>query len=186
MAGSGKETMRPTKNPYKRLRMLCSTTQVVFAKKHGLSKMAIVYVEAGVPGAVSDRLNEALAEECAEKGVDPTPILREEYHAADLDHAYWGWQRQERARMAGVFELIAVPFPHTPQKSPFQCLLETTFGNAEAFGKNMKVQPELVRRYADARTDAMPADLYIAFRDVEFKYLRELVEVQAAWAQEHR
>lgn len=178
--------MRHAKNPYKRLRELCSATQVVFAKKHGISKMTIVYVEAGVPGAVSDRLNAALADECDEKGVDAASILLDEYGFADLDHAYWSWQRAERERVASVFELVGAPFPHTRNKSPFQCLLETTFGNAEAFGKNMKVQPELVRRYADARTGEMPADLYVAFGDVKFPYLRELIEVQAAWVQEHR
>lgn len=174
------------KNPYKRLRNLCSTTQVVFAQKHRISKMTLIYVEAGVPGAVSDRLNEALAKECDEKGVDAKQVLWDEYQANSLDHAYWGWQRRERQLVQGVFSTVGAPFPHTREKSPFQCLLETTFGNAEAFGKNMKVQPELVRRYADARTAEMPADLYIAFRDVEFPYLRELVEVQAAWCQEHR
>lgn len=174
------------KNPYKRLRSLCGITQANFAQKYRISKMAIVYVEAGVPGAVSDRLNEALAKECDEKGVDAKGVLQGEYDSWDLDKAYWDWQRHERQTVKGVFELVGPPFPHTPQKSPFQCLLEATFGNGEAFGKNMKVQPELVRRYAEGRTDAMPSELYVAFGDVGFPYLRELIEVQAAWTQEHR
>lgn len=173
-------------NPYKRLRKLCGTSQVTFAAKHGVSKMTLIYIEAGAREEVSDRLNMALAAECHDKGVDARQVLSDEYGVGTLNEAYTLWQIAERRKLKEDFAYVRPPFPHTRTKSPFECFVEATYHNPESFGKRMKVNPEHVRRYIKGTVLPMPEDIYTALSDIDYEHTGELQAVNAAWMQEHR
>lgn len=172
-------------NPYQRLREACGITQRAFAEKHQLSKMAVVYVEAGCWPDVPDRLNAAIAQECSDRGVDGKQILNDEYHSSSLTLAYQKWQIEERAANKHLLAAVGPEFFFDKTRSPFAYFVETVGTSAEGFGKIAKVNPYLVRRYAKGTSKSMPRKIHEALVDMEYPYTRELLERQLAWWQEN-
>jgi hypothetical protein len=170
------------KNPYVRLRELCGMSQKAFAAKHGFGKMTMVYLEAGMYTAVSDRQNQALGKECYEKGVDAKTVLVEEFKAHSLDQAYQQWRVGERREHAPtVLAKVSPPFVGDSELSPVACLVRDTTGSLQGFCKVLKVPSITVSRYIRGETKSMPVELQAAFADAGWPFVGELDTAQAKW-----
>lgn len=170
------------KNPYVRLRELCGMSQKAFAAKHGFGKMTMVYLEAGMYTAVSDRQNQALGKECYEKGVDAKTVLFEEFEAYSLDQAYQQWRVGERQEHAPtVLAKVSPPFVGDSELSPVGCLVRDTTGSLQGFCKVLKLPSITMSRYMRGDTKAMPVELRTALVDAKFPFVKELETGQAKW-----
>ena len=173
------------RNPYVMLRKRCGMTQKDFAAKYDFSKITMVYLEAGMYPEVSDRMNEALATECALKGIDAQGELLVAYGVGTLGEAYELWKADARAEAAPKF-WVGPPFTYTRKHSPFWSYMIDTCGSVQAFCKTLKVPAASAGRYADGTTKSMPAVIEDALRFINFGYLDELIEAQDEWWEANR
>jgi transcriptional regulator with XRE-family HTH domain len=172
------------KNPYARLREATGLSQRQFAEKHGLGKMTLVYLEAGVWPKVSERMTELIEAECAEKDIDIPTLLKQEYGTKSLNAAYVTWiveERREMQEQMGRYE----PDQWTPKESPFASLVRRSVGSADGWAKAMKVNQTTVRKYMRGTVRSMPRQVMESFTDIDWPYTRQLLERQAAWTDEH-
>lgn len=168
-------------NPFRRLRELTRTSQKDFGAKYHFSKTTMTYVESGQYPAISDSLNIALGQECAEKHVDAKSILFEEYGSQTLADAYARWQSNSRLEIASRFQQ---PFNGRSDAngSPFHYFMIDIAGSRQGFCKLLKVPAASVMRYADGTTRTMPKSIEDALKEVRFQYLPELLSLQEKWA----
>jgi transcriptional regulator with XRE-family HTH domain len=172
------------KNPYARLREASGLAQRQFAEKHGVGKMTLVYLEAGVWPKVSERMLSLIEAECAEKNVDIPTLLKQEYGTPSLQTAYQQWTIQERREMSEQMSRYE-PDQWTKTESPFASLVRRSVGSADGWAKAMKVNQTTVRKYMRGSVRSMPRQIHEAFADTDWPYTRQLLERQAAWTDEN-
>lgn len=171
-------------NPYKRLRKLTKTSQKDFADKHQFAGTTMTYIESGQYPDLSDDMIVALGQECHDKNVDATQVLKDEYNEQTLQDAYHAWQSLERMQVAHKFQ--APPPEHfTEQLSPFHFFMLSVAPSQQAFCKLLKVPAATVGRYATGYTRTMPKVLTRALKEVKYPYLQELLTLQVNWTDEH-
>ena len=170
-----------TENPYKYLRQLTKTSQKDFAAKYDFSKTTMVYIESGQYADLSENMILSLGQECFEKGVDAGTELELVYNSQTLAEAYKSWQSLERLQVAHLFQ-SPPSGQFTAEKSPFAYFIEETTGSLQKFCKTLKVPSATVARYSDGVTRSMPQAVETALKEVQFRYLEDLRELQEAWA----
>lgn len=173
-----------TRNPVTRLLVACNTTEAKFRERFNFSKQFMVDITAGAASRLPDSIHTALKALTTEKDVRVNDVLWEAYSTPNLDHAYVRWQRAKRRSVAEQF--LVKPTEWTPSLSPAHFFVKHTSGTPTRFSKDLCVPPQMVRRWVSGLNKQMPETIYHALDEIGYPYLRELVEVQAAWLQEHR
>lgn len=171
------------KNPCVLLRERCGINQKDFAAKYGFHKTTMVYWDAGMYPEISVRMNNALARECAEKGVDAAGELLVGYGEGNLDDAYAKWQLMARVENAQMF--YRPPTWGTPQTTPFYQYIYDTTGSLQSFCKHLLVPAASVLRYAKGHTVTMPEVVENALEDIRYPDLDVLKQFQQKWLETH-
>jgi hypothetical protein len=171
------------KNPYLKLLEACGTTQVAFRERFGFSKPVLDHIITGQYVSLSDRMIESLGELCWDKGVDASQILRLLYDSDTLVEAYREWQVYERQQVRDKYDVE--PKRWSKDTSPFQAFIEDTAGSRQRFCKDLKLDAASVSRYASGKSVSMPLSIETVFRDLEFGWLRRMLELQSDWRTEH-
>lgn len=170
-------------NPFQRLLEQCGISQIQFRERFGFSAMTMRYILDGRYVSLSDRMVLSLGELCHEKGVDARQILLDEYAEPTLQDAYQQWQIDSRRGIAAKYHVE--PSRWSAKKSPFEAYIEATAGTQWTFCKELKLDAAAVRRYANGQSVSMPIAIEHAMREIEYPYLRNLLEAQRAWRDEH-
>ena len=171
------------KNPFQRLLDRCGVSLNQFRERFGFSAMTMRYIVDGRYVSLSDRMVLSLGELCHEKGVDARELLVDEYGETNLQDAYQHWQVDSRMGVGGKYHVE--PTRWSAKVSPFQAFIEVTAGTQWTFCKELKLDAAAVRRYANGQSLGMPIAIEHALREIEYPYLRNLLEAQLAWRQEH-
>lgn len=174
-----------TRNPVTRLLVACNTTEAKFRERFNFSKQFMVDITAGAASRLPDSIHKALRVLTTEKDVRVADTLWDAYGTAELDRAYERWQHAQRQLHAAEFERVR-PNEWSPSLSPAHFFVKHTSGTPTRFSKDLCVPPQMVRRWVSGLNKQMPETIYHALDEIGYPYLRELVEVQAAWLQEHR
>lgn len=172
-------------NPVSTILKACKTSEGNFRERFGFSKQFMVDITAGAANRLPDSIHLALRELVTAKGVDVAATLLDGYEESSLDGAYSRWQNEVRRRNAYLFNEIE-PERWTGTKSPAMCFIEDTVRTPTTFSKRLCVPPQSVRRWALGQTKKMPEAIYDALLDIDYPWMHELIERQAAWVQEHR
>lgn len=173
------------KNPYALLREQCGLNQSEFSTKHQLARQTLVAIEQGVYPTLSDRMILELGKECHAKGVAAASVLQEAFGVSRLSEAYELWRRADRlAASAGINDVV--PGQWTKDLSPMHFVVKGFGRGVQGFSKALKVPGATLLRYIKGDQREMPRSLEEALRGVEYPYLTQLIERQAAWVDEHR
>jgi transcriptional regulator with XRE-family HTH domain len=163
---------------------MCSLSQREFAAKHGFSLPAIANLESGLYTQVSDAQILAMGKECYERGVDAASELSANYGVSKLQDAYLNWQKSERLENADRINQVQ-PLHWSKEAGPFKTWREQISPSLSGFAKLLKVPGITVERYETGSTRSMPAAIETALREIQFPWVREMIETQTAWADEH-
>lgn len=173
------------KNPYAMLREQCGLNQSEFSARHHLARQTLIAIEQGVYPTLSDRMILELGKECHAKGIVAADTLREHYDVATLSAAYEKWRSADRlSASAGINDVV--PDQQTSKLSPMHFVVKDFGRGVQGFSKALKVPNATLLRYIKGDQREMPRSLEEALRAVGYPYLRELIERQAAWVDEHR
>lgn len=173
-----------TENPYALLRQKAGLNQTQFCAKHHLARQTLVAIERGVYPTLSDRMIVELGKACHAAGVDAAQELSEAFGVRTLSEAYAIWRREDRIEQASGVNSIE-PDRWSPALSPMRHLVLEFGRGTQGFSKAMKVPSATLIRYMEGRQREMPESIEVAFREIGYPNLRQLIERQAAWADEH-
>lgn len=172
-------------NPCVLLRKKCGINQKDFAAKYGFHKTTMVYWDAGMYPEISNRMNNSLALECAEKGVDAVGELLVAYGEKTLAKAYAKWQHQTRLEQRDRFASVRVRPRKASDKTPFYWFILDSTGSLQSFCKTLLVPASTTSRYSSGTTTVMPEVIEKALGQVGYPHIEGLRAAQNQWLKEH-
>jgi hypothetical protein len=145
-------------------------SKLAFTRKYALGENHLLLISQGRKESVSEKLENALIDQCAEKGLRMADELRDNYGTEDLDLAYQEWIKEERATTE-----ISVRIPKDADVSPWASIV-AQIGSVSATSKLLKVRFIAVRKYLT--TPDMPAPIKEALEDIGWTGISRLDRAQ--------
>lgn len=168
------------KDPVTALLNAATLSERAFREQYRYSKQFMVDVTAATYTRLPDSVHKSLRHLAEAKGVDVIGVLFENFTATTLDDAYAVYQSWARQQNRDTF-VSKVPDQWTNELSPAHFFVKKTSGTPTRFSKDLKVPPQQVRRWVSGQTKTTPESIELALREINYPYVRELIEQQRAW-----
>lgn len=175
----------PVLDPVSHVLRAVGMTKAEFGRSLPMSRNGLNQVMFGTYVSIPPRVQEKLEAVAEHAGLDTASMLSDEYGVGNLADAYERWKRSERAGAEAMLAEVKPPFRWNEQNSPARNFAVDVAGGVDTFSKVLKVPPGTLYRWTTGLTEAMPKSIYQALKMTGYQYVTELMETQAAWAQEH-